>query len=110
MNETKFKLTTKKQRDLFKTLEIGTRDELVMNPYSKVQIVLCPEAYALYDLIKTSERDLRFLADIINLKLAQKIKISKEIDKKWNKTESTFYTARDIFMKIWISEYMALLD
>ena len=71
-----------------KELLIGTENEEIENPFSKQKAILCPEAVALYDFIKGSER--------------VGIRTEEDLYK--------FYTARDIFINNWPTEWMILLD
>jgi len=51
----KLKLT-KQEAELLGELAIGTESEEVENSFSKEKAMLCPEAVAVYDLIKGAER------------------------------------------------------
>ncbi|MCK9446525.1 hypothetical protein M0Q50_06600 [bacterium] len=74
---------TKKQQKILDKLVIGSKDEIITNPYSGIQCILCPTAVALYDFIKGAE----ILGNY------------KEFDQ-----------ARYLFMENWPNEYSKLLD
>jgi len=46
---------TEEEKKLIDGLQVGTESEVVKNPYSGDSIELCPEAVALYDLVKGAE-------------------------------------------------------
>lgn len=73
----------KRDQAVIDSLEIGTKNELVTNPFSGHSVELEPEAVALYDFIKGCE------ASGLNDKLRQGLYI---------------------FRKKWPNEYMDLLD
>lgn len=89
---TEFKMKlTKIEREAIKGLRVGKDNEVVSNYYSGVEVELCPEAVAIYDLVKGCERSLHSdpnNEDLLNL----------------------FYTSRDIFIANWPKEYYLLLD
>lgn len=87
---------TEKEKTIIKGITIGTNNEIITNPYSKVEVELCPEAVAIYDIAKGCE---------ISLSLSH-FKNDEERDE----LETLFYTARDIFMKNWPKEYILLMD
>lgn len=74
---------TEDERKLIAELQVGRENEVVKNPYSGESVELCPEAVAIYDLIKGAE----MLADYI-----------------------TVETGLGIFLRNWPREYMVLLD
>ena len=74
---------TSAEKKLMAELLIGSKSEMVRNPFSGEGVELCPEAVAVYDLIKGAER----LGDHDNVQ-----------------------TGLNIFMKNWPAEYMILLD
>lgn len=74
---------TEDEKKLIDGIQIGTENEVVKNPYTGASVELCPEAVALYDLIKGAE----MLAD-----------------------HATVETGLGIFLKNWPREYMVLLD
>jgi hypothetical protein len=76
------KLSAKDQA-LIDSLQIGTKNEVVTNPYSGDKVELEPEAVALYDFIKGSEA----------LSLYDKMQ-----------------RGLNIFRRKWPNEYMTLLD
>ena len=51
------------EKNLIDELQIGVENEVVTNPYSGESMELCPEAVALYDLIKGAE----MVADYANV-------------------------------------------
>lgn len=77
------KLEGLEEQRLFDGLQIGTENEVVKNPFSGESIELCPEAVALYDLIKGAE----MIADYANVE-----------------------TWLAIFSRNWPEAYMILLD
>lgn len=81
---------TKKQQRIIDGYKVGSENETITNPYSKISVVLCPEAVAMYDIIRGCEISLHNSYN--------------------EKTEELFYTARDIFRANWPEEYMALID
>ena len=74
---------SEKDQALIDALQIGTKNEVVTNPYSGDKVELEPEAVALYDFIIGSEA--------INL---------------YNKMQRGL----NIFRRKWPNEYMTLLD
>jgi len=79
---TKVKLC-KRDQDLIDSLEVGTKSETVVNPWSKDSCELEAQAVALYDYIQGAER--------LN----------------WQKELRTGLT---LFRKLYPNEYMVLLD
>lgn len=77
------KLDSKEELAFMKKLLIGTENEKVTNPFSKVEVELCAEAVALYDFIAGCQ----FASNNLYL-----------------------YVARDIFLNNWPKEYMALIE
>ncbi|HBC87087.1 MAG TPA: hypothetical protein DCZ94_09050 [Lentisphaeria bacterium] len=71
------------EKNLIGGLMIGTENEVVTNPYSGKSVELCPEAVALYDLIKGAE----MIGDYENVE-----------------------TGLAIFSRNWPDAYMVLLD
>lgn len=92
--ESKFKniKTTKKERTLLKDIRIGTENEMVTNPFSGVEVELCPEAVAIYDVIRGCQRTLDITFNYL-----------EEI-------EELLYAAKSVFIKNWPEHYMTLLD
>ena len=74
---------TEEEKKLIDGLHIGTENEVVKNPYSGNSMKLCPEAVAIYDLIKGAE----MLRDY-----------------------STVEVGLGIFGRNWPDAYMVLLD
>lgn len=72
------------ERELLKDLKIGSEKEMVCNPFTGVEVELCPEAVALYDLMLGCQ--------ILN------------------DYDELFYTARDVFLRNWPDHYMMLID
>ncbi len=77
------KLLTEEEKALVADLMVGTENETVKNPYTGDSAILCPEAVALYDLIKGAE----MVSDF-----------------------ETVETGLAIFRTNWASEYIKLLD
>lgn len=73
----------KQEKELLNGLQIGLYNEIITNPFSKVEVDLCPEAVALYDFLRGCE-------------------ITGDID--------SFYMAREVFRKNWPDEFMLLVD
>jgi len=80
---------TDKERELFSNLTIREHGETVQNPFSEVEVALCPEAVAVYYMIKGAER----FAWEGNKECAEIVQLGASI-----------------FIKNWPKEYMALLD
>ncbi len=80
---TQLKLEGEEEQKLFNELVIGKEKEMVKNPFSGESVELCPEALALYDLIKGAE----MVADYENVE-----------------------TGLAIFSRNWPDAYMVLLD
>ena len=78
-------------------LDIGSEPETVTNPFTEVSCVLCPEAVAVYDLIKGLEVLLGYGDTFIE---------ASERDA----YVDTFDEALAYFADNWINEYMTLLD
>ena len=74
---------TEDEKTLIDELEIGSENEVVKNPFSGESMELCPEAVALYDLIKGAE----MLGDYANVE-----------------------TGLAIFSRNWPDAYIVLLD
>lgn len=81
---------TKKQSKILHGYKVGSENETITNPYSKISVELCPEAVAMYDIIRGCE-----------------ISLSNHYSEE---CEELFYTARDVFRKNWPREFMALID
>ena len=74
---------TAEEQMIMDSISIGAENEVVRNPYSGASVELCPEAVALYDLIKGSE----LLCDY-----------------------KTVETGLEMFSRNWPDAYMVLLD
>jgi hypothetical protein len=87
---------TPKQLEFMKQLSFPDRFIEVTNPFSKDKRLLCPEAVALYDVIKGFE-----------------IILQQQANDGFDPSEDLldkFHMARDIFRANWPKDYMALLD
>lgn len=84
------------QKKIIKGLRVGTKNEIITNPYSKVQVELCPEAVAIYDLVRGSERTL-WVGNFNSIKHKHEVELLYDV-------------AKDIFLRNWPKEYMLLLD
>ena len=80
---TELKIEGRDEQELFDGLQIGMDNEVVKNPFSGESVELCPEAVALYDLVKGAE----MIGDYTNVE-----------------------TGLAIFSRNWPEAYMILLD
>ena len=91
---------TPKERKLIQGYKIGTTNEVVKNPYTGIEVELCPEAVAIYDLVRGAEAILNKKAD----------GLLEGLDIDPVKVEEIFFATRDIFIRNWPKEYSILLD
>jgi len=87
--------TTKQEQDIIPHLNIGTKNEVIKNPFSGEEVELSPEAVAVYDLVIGSQLS-------ANEKFDKKVDNGREIE--------LFSAGKDIFIRNWPKEYSLLLD
>ena len=96
---------TKREKELIAGIKIGDKEELVVNPFSKVECILPAEAVAIYDVMMGCQV---LLEAYYQASLCRKLS-SSEV-KKAGKMHSQYYAAKDIFIRNWPEFYGPLID
>lgn len=87
---------TAKEKTILKGMKIGTDNEMVTNPVSRVSVELCPEAVALFEIMMGS-----------NIAMEPGKELFDAIYYTPDKREK-YYAAKEVFKRNWPEEYVTL--